>query len=37
MSTQWEREWASLSEMEVANEKMEANEEHTRIRKSPGS
>ena len=37
MSTQWEREWASLSEMEVANEKMEANEEHTKIRKSLGS
>ena len=37
MSTQWEREWASLSEMEAANEKMEASEEHTKIRKFLGS
>ena len=37
MSTQCEREWASLSEMEAANEKIEASEEHTKIRKSLGS
>ena len=34
MSTQWEREWSSLSEMEAAGGKMEASEEHTKIRKS---
>ena len=37
MSTQWEREWSSLSEMEAAGGKMEASEEHTKIRKSMGS
>ena len=37
MSTQWEREWDSLSEMEAAGGKMEASEEHTKIRKSMGS
>ena len=33
-SLQWEREWDSLSQMEEAESKMGASQEHTKIRES---